>query len=101
MDEFSNRMDVQRKVLEDVNRKGPFVEELCGLSRRAIERWLTANRIDSDSEMATVLFQISEKLFFLSNKSQEQVTDEYRLVSLQIHALRSKLVESLANYNAA
>ena len=96
MDEFNNRMDAQRQVLASVNHESRFAEELCGLSRKAIERWLTVNRLEPKGEIATILFHISSKLFFLSSKSQEQVTEEYRLLSGEVDSLRMKLKEALS-----
>jgi hypothetical protein len=92
--EFNNRIDAQRQVLQAVNRHH-CVEELLGLSRKAIERWVSVNRIKPTGEVATVLIQISSKLFFLSCKSQEQVTEEYRLLSGEVHSLRMRLEKAL------
>jgi hypothetical protein len=96
MDEFSNRMDAQRTVLKTVNRQPFFKEELCGLSRKAIERWLNANQIEPSGVVATTLIQISTKLFFLSTKSQEQVTDDYKLLSREVQSLGVKLNQIIA-----
>ena len=63
MDEFNNRMDAQRKVLEVVNQRNGNKEELCGLSKKAIERWIIANRLNPKDEISKILFKISEKLF--------------------------------------
>lgn len=95
MDEFNNRIDAQRQVLETVNQHEGFNEELCGLSRKALERWLSVNRMEPNCEVAMTLFQISSKLFFLSSKSQEQVTEEYRLLSDEVQSLRMKLQDAL------
>ena|SRR5436190_10176230 len=95
MDEFINRIDAQRHVLETVNRQPRFAEELCGLSRKAIERWLSLNRIEPTGDVAAVLFQVSSRLFFLSSKSQEQVTEHYRLLSREVESLRMKLHDAL------
>ena len=84
MDEFNNRMDAQRKVLEVVNQKGANKEELCGLSKKAIERWIVANRLSPKDEISKILFKISEKLFFISHKSQEKNSEEYRLIYYEI-----------------
>lgn len=91
MDEFNNRMDAQRNVLEIVNRQVDNKEELCGLSKKAIDRWVSANRLNPESERCKVLYKISEKLFFLANKSQEQITEEYRLISSEISSLKFDL----------
>ena len=96
MDEFNNRMDAQRRVIELVNQsqKGKN-EDLFGLSKKAIERWININDISCTSEIGLLLIQISQKLFFLSNKSQEQVSEEYKLLSSEVQQLQQKLVIAL------
>lgn len=91
MEEFNNRMDEQRNVLEIVNRQVGNKEELCGLSKKAIERWITANRLNPEGEICKILFKISEKLSFLATKSQEQISEEYRLISSEISKLKLDL----------
>jgi hypothetical protein len=97
MDEFVNRMDAQRNILEVVNRQKRYSEELCGLSKKAIDRWISSNQINPASEPCEILFQISKKLFFLANKSQEQITEEYRSLSYEITALKNNLENSLGS----
>jgi len=84
-------MDAQRNVLEIVNRQVGNKEELCGLSKKTIERWITANRLNPEGKICKILFKISEKLFFLANKSQEQITEEYRLISSELLKLKLDL----------
>jgi len=96
MDEFNNRMDAQRKILEVVNQRDGNKEELCGLSKKAIERWIVANRLSPKDEISKILFKISEKLFFLAHKSQEQVSEEYRLISSEISKLKLDLQKEIA-----
>jgi hypothetical protein len=91
MSEFNNRMDAQRSVLDIINHSGGQIEELCGLSKKAIERWLQVNRIEPNGKVPKLLTELSDKLFFLANKSQEQVTTEYKLASSKISALTMKL----------
>lgn len=91
MDEFNNRMDAQRDILEIANRQAEYSEELCGLSKNAIERWISANQLNPRSEICDILFQIAKKLFFLANKSQEQITEEYRTLSSEISDLKINL----------
>lgn len=95
MDEFNNRMDAQRNILEVVNRQGEFSEELCGLSKKAIERWISSNQLNPKSETCDILYQIAKKLFFLANKSQEQITEEYKALSSKISALKINLEKSI------
>ena len=92
MSEFNNRIAAQRTILDVVNRGGSFPEELFGLSRKAIDRWILTNHIDSDSRLVILINEASEKLFFLANKSQEQVSEEYKTISTEIERLY-KLIE--------
>src|SRR5262245_55179927 len=82
-DDFSNRVDAQRLVLEVVNSR-EWNEELFGLSRGALLRWTGANRMDPSSPLVKALELVSDKLQFLANKSQEQITDEYRALSQEV-----------------
>jgi hypothetical protein len=77
MTEFRDRMALQRQVLQIVNRC-PQNEELFGLSAAAIARWVSANQINPTSEAKLLICDISEKLLFIANRSQEQVSTEYR-----------------------
>lgn len=92
MSEFNNRVAAQRQVLQAVNRKRWEKEELFGLSRKAIERWTGLNRIEPESHLVTLVEAASSKLFFLANKSQEQVSEEYRATAGEI-ALLAKEIE--------
>ena len=95
MDEFNNRMDAQRDILEVVNRQARYTEELCGLSKNAIERWVSANQLNPGSKVCEILFQVANKLFFLANKSQEQITEEYKTLSSEIGALKINLEKTM------
>jgi hypothetical protein len=91
--EFNNRIAAQRAILQVVNRKKWGTEELFGLSSKAIDRWISVNRIDPDSKLVNLIKQASAKLFFLANKSQQQISDEYRAMSEEIAAVRDAIVE--------
>lgn len=93
MSEFNNRIAAQRRVLQVVNEKEWQREELFGLSRKAIERWTVANQIDPKSRIVELVEAVSSKLFFLANKSQEQVCEEYKATATEI-ALIAKAIES-------
>ena len=95
MDEFNNRMDAQRNIIEVINKQGRYSEELCGLSKNAIERWISSNQLNPKSETCEILFQIAKKLFFLANKSQEQITEEYKALSSEISVLKIDLEKSI------
>jgi hypothetical protein len=84
--EFNNRISAQRKILRVINWQPWAVEALFGLSSKAIDRWIAINRIDPNSVIVGMVKDISAKLFFLANKSQDQVSEQYQLVRGEIMA---------------
>ena len=82
--EFNNRIAAQRAILRAVNRKVGSSEQLFGLSSKAIDRWVSVNNIEPSSRIVRLIKEVSAKLFFLANKSQEQVSDEYATIRAEI-----------------
>jgi hypothetical protein len=82
--EFNNRVAAQRAILRVINRKPWKTEQLFGLSSKAIDRWVLVNRIEPGSRLVKLVKDVAAKLFFLANKSQEQVSDEYTSVRTEI-----------------
>lgn len=70
-------MTAQRHILAIVNGSFQPTEELCGLSAKAISRWVQVNQLDPNSEGVCLLRRAADLLFFLATKSQDQVTVEY------------------------
>lgn len=95
MSEFNNRIAAQRDILLGVN-SGDWQEELFGLSCGAIDRWVAANRLEPASDLVSLIRQVADKLFFLSNKSQEQITDDYKLLSREVSTLAEQIKRSVA-----
>jgi hypothetical protein len=91
MSEFNNRIAAQRQILQIVNRKKWKKEELLGLSSKAIERWVSVNQINSELLLIELIRTASARLFFLANKSQEQISDEYKTISLEIADISRKI----------
>lgn len=91
MTEFNDRMALQRKIISIVNHKFSRNEELFSLSSNAIHRWLSSNSLDKDSDIAKLLQAASSKLFFLAAKSQEQISDDYQLLSAGIDQILSEI----------
>nr|MBP9604703.1 hypothetical protein [Chromatiaceae bacterium] len=83
MSEFNNRIATQRNILLKVNGV-KWAEELFGLSSGAIIRWARINNLGEKSELVILIDEAAEKLFFLSNKSQEQITEEYKHLSIEV-----------------
>lgn len=81
MSEFNNRISAQRDALKIVNGSGLFFESLMSLTEKAIERWSRSNQLDTHDPIITLLKSMSGTLFFLANKSQEQVTEDYEVLS--------------------
>jgi len=90
MSEFINRITAQRDILNILNQSS-WQEELFGLSSGAIDRWVTVNRLSISSEVVILVKLAAEKLFFLANKSQEQVTEDYLSLSNDVSHLMTKI----------
>jgi hypothetical protein len=97
MTEFNTRIAAQRRILEIVNAR-EWHEELFSLASKAIERWLGKNKIDGTSELAALVREAGAKLFFLANKSQEQITEDYRLLSIELSELACRLKNAVQEY---
>src|ERR1700674_342316 len=97
MSEFNNRVAAQRELLGVVNSREWPKEDLFSLSSKAIDRWASRNRIDPDCQLLYLIYSASEKLFFLANKSQEQVSDEYRAISRGFSSILESIKIELAN----
>lgn len=95
MSEFRNRIEAQRDVLTLIN-KQKYKEPLLGLTDKAINRWGINNEINSQGNVIRLLKEISSCLFFLANKSQEQVTEDYKNLSGQVTNLINELKKELA-----
>ena len=95
MNELNNRIDTQRAVLKLVNGSHKYHESLLSLSSQAINRWASDNRIGQDCKEVELLMKISGRLFFLANKSQEQVTEEYGKLSDRVNNTINLLSEEL------
>lgn len=94
MSEFLHRIDAQRAVLAAVNRHA-WEEPLFGLSHGSIERWAGRNSGKIPQAAYSLVIEAAEKLFFLANKSQDQITEEYSTVSRKIGEIVSYLNKSL------
>jgi hypothetical protein len=95
LSEFNNRIAAQREALRAVNNRA-WSEELFGLSNGAIGRWISANRIPENDPLVELIRLAAQKLFFLSNKSQEQITEDYRLLSEDVFS-HIKKIKKLIN----
>lgn len=90
MSEFNNRIAAQRDILRNVNERA-WGEELFGLSSGAIDRWANANQIEQEAVLLLLIRQAAERLFFLANKSQEQITEDYRMLCDEVADLTAKI----------
>ena len=95
--DFSNRITAQREILKIVNSRPWASEELFGLSTGAIGRWSSSNGLAPNCRLVELVRTAAGKLFFLANKSQEQVTVEYKSLSneffLVAYAIRAEVAE--------
>lgn len=95
MSEFGDRMRAQRNLLQVVNATA-WREELFGLSNQAIDRWADRSGMAPESEVVTLLRSASERLSFLANRSQMQVSEDYRRVSLDVRNLTGEIQQAIA-----
>ncbi|MBD9653758.1 hypothetical protein IB239_02900 [Pseudomonas sp. PDM12] len=98
MNNFNNRIDAQRIILKAVNKVNWKAEELFGLSNKAIDRWILANNIEASSSLANLVRSAGQTLFFLANKSQEQVTEEYAHYSIKIDGITAEIAKEIHNF---
>lgn len=95
--EFTNRMSIQRQVLEIVNSLSHSNEELLGLSEGAITRWARTERRAQDDPVVVLLQQIGDKIAFLAIRSQEQISESYKLTITEVPDLVRCLENALKN----
>ena len=87
MSEFNDRVAVQRRVIQLVNRKAWKNEELCGLATKAIDRWALVNSIDPASRLVALLRLTARRLNSLAAKSQDQITADYSAITSEVEGL--------------
>lgn len=97
MSEFSNRIKIQREALKVVNGSGVFREPLLSLTEKAIDRWSNNNDLSNIDHVTLLLKEMSGTLFFLANKSQEQITEDYKVLCKRVNDQLVKLKIELKN----
>jgi hypothetical protein len=93
--EFNNRVTAQRELLRVINSHEWTHEKLHGLSTKAIERWVLANKIEPASRLVALVKGASEKLFFLANRSQEQISEDYGAIREDLRDVRDAITIEL------
>lgn len=91
MSDFLNRMQAQRVILKIVNGCKFQVESLNSLTKKSIERWALRNELKKEDSLVMLLFRTADKVFFLANKSQEQITDSYKKLSHEVEFLTNEI----------
>lgn len=97
MNEFQNRINLQRKILRLVNSKIQLQEPLVSLSKNCIDRWFSSNS-DIPKSTFNLLVNISEQTLFLATKSQEQITEEYLNLSSDVCEKFNALEKNIQSY---
>lgn len=91
MSDFLNRMQAQRTILKIVNGCKIDVEPLNSLTKKSIERWALKNELKKEDSLVMLLFRTADKVFFLANKSQEQITESYKKMSHEVESLTREI----------
>lgn len=98
MSDFLNRMQAQREILKIVNDYKWNIEPLNSLTKKSIERWVLKNKIKTECNLVRLLYKTADKVFFLANKSQEQITEGYKNLSHEVKCLTREIKAEVANY---
>lgn len=77
IEEFINRVSLQRRIVRAVNQSKQWKEELSGVTDEAIDRWAAANDIVAQDRAVKLLCEASKRLQCLATKSQDHLTGEY------------------------
>ncbi len=101
MAELSNRIVAQRRILEVVNGHDWRGEELFGLSSPAIDRWASANRLLPDSKVVGLVRRASERLLFLANRSQEEISEAYLVLCEEVDEITRGLEAEMRSISLA
>ncbi|ENJ2786050.1 hypothetical protein AB0656_000458 [Vibrio parahaemolyticus] len=96
MSEFRNRIESQREAIKIVNSFHLYGEPLFSLTEKSINRWVSINQIDPEAEHVNLVIQASKKLFFLANKSQEQITEDYKKLSKDVEDIFVKISQEMS-----
>lgn len=98
MNEFQNRINLQRKILRLINSKIQLDEPLASLSKSCIDRWYSVNS-EIPADIFKLLLAISEQTLFLATKSQEQITEEYSNLSFHVSEKFNELAKNIEIYS--
>ncbi|PKG59145.1 hypothetical protein [Shewanella sp. GutDb-MelDb] len=99
MSEFRNRIESQREAVKIVNSFNLYNEPLFSLTEKSINRWVSVNTINPADIHVDLIYQASKKLFFLANKSQGQITDDYQLLSKEVTRLLKSINREMSELN--
>ena len=95
MSEFANRIEAQRAILKTVNKLAWDEESLHSLTKKSLDRWVLKNQLKPDSPIYKLLLEAAENLFFLANKSQEQITEDYLDLSAKVSHIHDKISQEI------
>ncbi|MCX9110633.1 MULTISPECIES: hypothetical protein [Providencia] len=98
MSEFKNRIIMQRDIIKLINSSIKVKEPILSLTNDSIKRWSSQNGINENENIISLLLSISNKLGFLANKSQEQLSDDYTNLSSSISEKKNILEKEIIRY---
>lgn len=96
MNNFDNRLKIQREVIKIINKNISLNENLTGLSSDAILRWSLENNIDNKSEVISTLKSISNSLSFIANRSQAPIEPNSKIDNKNLEKEISKLADGIS-----
>ena len=97
MSEFLNRVEAQRQILRIVNERPWKREQLFALNSKAIQRWTSANQIDTSEPVVHLLSVASAEIFIMANHSDDPIAGEYQMTQGRVTAIASELKATLSS----
>lgn len=95
MNEFSSRVESQRRILKIVNGRTWKKEQLFALSTQAIQRWTSKNFINDSSQLVKLLYSASAHIFVMANHSDDPIAGIYALTQECLDAIERQVKEEL------
>lgn len=98
MEEFNTRIESQRQILKAVNSRPWAREQLFALNTTAIQRWTSANNVDSSSRLVKLLYSASAQIFVMANHSEDQIAPAYVMSKDRVGAIALQVSEEIAKW---
>jgi len=94
----SSRVEAQRQILKAVNSREWSGEQLFALTTAAIQRWASANGVDTSTALVKLLNSASAQIFVMANHSDDPIAGSYVMSKQRVVAIALQVKEELAGW---